>query len=348
MTHASAQPDEGLSALVNHLDKTAIWTVSEPGTFEYISDGFEELWGVSADAIQDDPDRLLETIHPDDRDSIRSQLEQDPDEISKEEYEGRIVRPDGEIRWMKNQQVPVRDSDGNLSYIIGISTDITEQKQREEELEVLNRILRHDIRNDMSVILGWMELLKDHVDEEGREFLQKTISSGRHIVELTESARDYVELIVEGDDTELERLSLESILRTSVDLRREMFSNAEFVVDGEIPDVELLANDLLSSVFRNVMNNAVQHNDTQEPKVTVSFAVTGTDVTIRFADNGPGIPDDRKESIFGKQTKGIASSSTGMGLYLTETLVRNFGGEIWVEDNEPRGSIFNVKLPRAD
>jgi PAS domain S-box-containing protein len=348
MTHTAAQPDEGLSTLVDNLDNTTIWTVSEPGTFEYISNGFEDLWGISADTIRDNPDRLLETIHPEDRDFVRSQMEQDPDKMSKVEYEGRIVRPDGEVRWMKNQQVPIWDSEGDLSYVIGISTDITEQKQREKELEVLNRILRHDIRNDMAVILGWMEFLEDHVDEEGHEYLQKTISSGRHIVELTESARNYVELIVDGEDMELEPVSLESILQTEIHLRREMYSNAEFKIDGELPDAELLANDLLSSVFRNVLNNAVQHNDTQNPKIEISFADTGTDVVTQIADNGPGIPDDEKESIFGEQTKGLASSSTGMGLYLTEELVRNFGGEIWVENNEPKGSIFNIKLPKAN
>lgn len=348
MTHTASQPDEGLSTLVDNLDNTTIWTVSEPGTFDYISGGFEDLWGISADTIRDNPERLLETIHPDDRAFVRSQMEQNPDEISKVEYEGRIVLPDGEVRWMKNQQVPIWDSEGELSYVIGISTDITKQKQREEELEVLNRIVRHDIRNDMSVILGWMELLEEHVDEEGRDYLQKTLSSGRNIVELTESARDYVELVVDGDDMELEPVSLESILRTEIDLRREMYSNAEFTIDDKIPDAELLANELLSSVFRNVLNNAVQHNDTQEPKITVSIADTGTDVVIQIADNGPGIPDDEKESIFGKQAKGLASSGTGMGLYLTEGLVRNFGGDIWVEDNEAKGSIFNIKLPKAN
>lgn len=348
MSATSDQSSEALSTLVDHLDNTAIWTVSEPGTFGYISDGFEELWGISTEEIRDNPDRLIETIHPDDRDFVQTQMELPPDEISKEKYESRIVRSDGAVRWMQTQQVPIWASDGTLSYIIGISTDITEQKRREEELEVLNRILRHDIRNDMSVILGWMELLGDHVDEEGHEYLERTLDSGRHIVELTESARDYVELVVEGEDIETEPVALESILQTEIDRRQEMYTKAEFVVNGEIPDMEVLANDLLSSAFRNVLNNAVQHNDTAEPTITISFEDSGTDVVIRIADNGPGIPDEQKESIFGKQAEGLASSSTGMGLYITETLVRNVGGEIWVEDNEPKGSIFNIQLPKAN
>ncbi|MDZ5812584.1 PAS domain-containing sensor histidine kinase [Halorubrum sp. AD140] len=348
MTDTCAQTTEELSALVDHLDRTTIWTVSEPGTFDYISDGFEKLWGISADVLRDDPAQLLETIHPDDRDFVRSQMEQDPEELSEIEYEARIVRPDGEVRWMKTEQIPIWDTNGDLSHVIGLSTDITEQKHREEELAVLNQILRHDIKNDMAVILGWMEFLEDHVDQEGREYLQKTLSSGRNIVELINSTRDYVELIVEDDEMDLRSVPLKSILQTEIDIRREMYPNTTFVVDGEIPDVSLLANDLLSSVFRNVLNNAVQHNDTAEPQTTVSFADTGTAVVIQIADNGPGIPDDQKELLFDKQAKGAASSSTGMGLYLTATLVRNFGGEIWVEDTDSTGSVFKIKLPKAN
>ncbi|MCF2207926.1 hypothetical protein KVP02_09730, partial [Halobacterium salinarum] len=70
------------------------------------------------------------------------------------------------------QQVVLRDEAGEVSEVVGIATDITDQKHREQELELLNRIIRHDIRNDMAVVLGWAELLEDHVDDEGCEYLQ--------------------------------------------------------------------------------------------------------------------------------------------------------------------------------
>ncbi|MBC9987963.1 PAS domain S-box protein [Haloferax sp. AS1] len=348
MTDISPQVDRRLSTLLNRLDRTAIWTVSEQGEFDYISDGFDEIWGISADEIQRNPERLIETIHPDDREFIHSQMEQSGEEVFDTECEGRIVRPDGEIRWLKNQQVPVRDKSGNFSYIIGISTDITEQKRREQELYVLNRILRHDIRNDMAVILGWMEMLEDHVDEDGQEYLRKTLSSGEHIVELTDLAREYVELVVKGDDMNVKPLSLDSILRPEIDARREMFPEAKFVIDSDIPNIELLTNELLSSVFRNLLNNAVQHHDKKEPEIYISVDVHEKDVIVHIVDNGPGIPADQKESIFDDQNKGIDSSGTGVGLYLTQTLVTNLGGDIWIEDNEPNGSIFNIRLPRVD
>jgi signal transduction histidine kinase len=71
-------------------------------------------------------------------------------------------------------------------------------------------------------------------------------------------------------------------------------------------------------------------------------------VTVRIADNGPGVPDERKESVFGKGEKGLESDGTGIGTYLVKTLVSRYSGTVWVEDNEPRGAVFVVELLRAE
>ncbi|WP_235271425.1 HAMP domain-containing sensor histidine kinase [Halorubrum saccharovorum] len=249
---------------------------------------------------------------------------------------------------MLTRQVTLRDDDGEIAEVVGICTDITEQQGREQELELLNRIVRHDIRNDMAVVLGWMELLEDHVDDEGKEYLQKILASGEHVVELTEIAHDYVETVVSNEELAVEPISLRSALTTELSLREESFPQAEFVVDGSIPDVAVAADGMLSSVFRNLLNNAVQHNDKDTPVVEVSCEPRDDGVDVRIADNGPGIPDDKKEFVFGKGERGLGSPGTGIGLYLVQTLVTQYGGEIRIEDNEPTGTVFVVGLPRAE
>jgi signal transduction histidine kinase len=106
---------------------------------------------------------------------------------------------------------------------------------------------------------------------------------------------------------------------------------------------------MLRSVFRNLLNNAVQHSDRDEPTVVVSAETEagGDWVVVRVADDGPGIPADRKETVFGKGEKGLESEGTGLGLYLVYTLVDHYGGSVWIEDNDPRGSVFVVRLRLA-
>lgn len=115
----------------------------------------------------------------------------------------------------------------------------------------------------------------------------------------------------------------------------------------EIPAVNVVGNDLLGAVFRNLLNNAVQHNDCDNPVVALDFEVTD-DVSVRIGDNGPGIPDDRKEAIFGKGEQALESYGTGLGLSLVQTLVNQFDGDVSVADSDPAGTVFTVTLPNAD
>jgi len=101
----------------------------------------------------------------------------------------------------------------------------------------------------------------------------------------------------------------------------------------------------LESVFRNLLNNAVQHND-GEPTVVVTATADDDTVTVRVADDGPGVPDKQKQRVFERGEKGPTSDGTGLGLYLVGVLVDSYGGEITVTDNDPQGAVFEVELRR--
>ncbi|AHG02037.1 hypothetical protein HALLA_01675 (plasmid) [Halostagnicola larsenii XH-48] len=321
--------------------------MTEPGEFDYISAGFEGIWGIPPEDVKDDISRLLDAIHPEDRERVRANIEASDQGLRDEAYEGRVVQQDGSVRWVLTRQVLLQNENGEVSEVVGICTDITEQKRREQELELLNRIVRHDIRNDMAVVLGWAEILEDNVDAEGEEYLQKILASGEHVVELTEVASDYVEMVVSNEEVTVELVPLRSVLETELSLREESFPEAEFVLNDTLPDVEVAADSMLSSVFRNLLNNAVQHNDKDAPIVEISCNLRDDDVEIRIADNGPGIRDTKKDVVFGKGERGLGSPGTGIGLYLVQTLVTQYNGDIWAEDNEPTGTVFVVELPHA-
>lgn len=348
MRNSSLGQRRDFRALFDQLEDVALWTATEPGRFDYISDGFEGIWGIPPEEVEDDVGRLLDTIHPEDRDRVHQQIEGREGGSLDNAYEGRVVRPDGSIRWVLTRQALLQGREGDVAEAVGLTTDITEQKRREQELEMLNRVVRHDIRNDIAVVLGWAELLEEHVDEEGKEHLQNILDSGEHIVELTETAREFVETVSWNEGLAVEPTPLSSILDTELSLREESFPEAEFVLDDPPPDVEVAVNSMASSVFRNLLNNAVQHNDKETPVVEVSCEVRDDDVAVRIADNGPGIPDEQKGVVFGKGEKSLGSPGSGIGLYLVRSLVNRYGGDVRVEDNDPTGTAFVVSLPRVD
>ena len=242
---------------------------------------------------------------------------------------------------------------GQAPAVLLIIEDISQRKTSEralaranEQLRVLNRITRHDIRNDMSVIVGWSGELAPYVDDEGQAMLNRIQKTAQNTIALTRTVRDFIEALGTDQRPELEPTAVCEVLDAEVAKRRAMYPEATFQVDDEFPDISVRANDLLSSVFRNILNNAVQHNHNDNPVVEIGCRATDETVRISIADDGPGIPEDQRDSIFGRGQDGLDDPAAGLGLYLVDQLVDSHSGEIWVEDNEPAGSVFVVELNR--
>ncbi|WEL21609.1 ATP-binding protein [Halorhabdus sp. BNX81] len=268
-------------------------------------------------------------------------------------------------RHFHNVAVPVSVGSEADSFQL-ITRDITQQKRREQQLEerteklaVINRLVRHDINNDIQLLIGWADGVSDHVDEEGQAYLDRIQNTCDHISELTTIARDFVESIGSDTDLEYSSVNLRYILQSEVEKAERRHENLVVSVDGEVPKATVRGNELLSSVFGNLLSNAVRHNNGSEPRVNIRVEEGETDVRVHVADNGPGIPEATIDGIFGKGEMGPESPGTGIGLYLVHTIVDRFGGQVSVENTsdglagekaavaaDSTGCVFTVELPK--
>ncbi|WP_128225442.1 ATP-binding protein [Halobacteriaceae archaeon SHR40] len=250
--------------------------------------------------------------------------------------------------------VPADSRDDGGTYQV-IARDVTDRVERErqleettEQLELINRFVRHDIRNDINLVYMWSEMLGDHVDDTGQEYVAKIHDASEHINELTETAQEFVRIVSGEAGVSTEPVSLRRLLTDELDKRKQSYGEATFALNHEIPDVQVRANEMLSSVFRNLLNNAVQHNDSDQPEVRISVDIDEESVRVVIADNGPGIPENQRAEIFGKGEQGADSSGSGIGLYLVHTIVSQYGGDVWVEDSHLGGAAFVVELQLAE
>ncbi|MFC7173116.1 sensor histidine kinase [Haloplanus litoreus] len=200
----------------------------------------------------------------------------------------------------------------------------------------------------MQLVQGMTDLLDSVVDETNQPQLETIRTRTDHVIELTDVMGDLMETLVSEADPDLEPTHLSYVLNQEIREAQSSYPEATIRTRGNVPLVEVVANDMLSSVFRNLLNNAVQHSDRDEPTVTVSASVGDETVTVRVADDGPGIPAELEDDVFGKGERGIESEGTGLGLYLVSTLVEQYGGEVRIEDNDPRGTVFVLQFELAD
>ena len=234
-----------------------------------------------------------------------------------------------------------------IRYAIERKKTERELRQRTRELAILNQLTRHDIKNDITLVVGRARELTEYVEPRGQDALDEIIQSSNHILQLTRTIGDIVDSVTDADEVELTAIDLEGVLEGEVEKARRLYRGVDVRLDNEAPGARIRANELLSSVFGNLISNAIFYNDKETPEVTVSVVAESETVVVRVADNGPGIPDRRKDEIFAEGTSGMESSGLGIGLSLVDRLVTRYGGDIWIEDNEPEGTVFCVALNRA-
>ncbi|MEZ3164951.1 PAS domain-containing sensor histidine kinase [Halorubrum sp. RMP-47] len=308
------------------------------GKIEYVNRGFESQSGYTTEEVLGKSPQILKSGEHDEE--FYADLWETI--TGGEIWTGTVInkKKNGDRYVVKQTIAPVTSPSGDIVRFIAVNHDITELqtleerlREQREQLDVLNRVLRHDIRNDMNVVTAWGEMLEDELTADGKEKLDRILRAGNHVIELTNVARDLSELIYGDGTPDLKPISLRQYLNEEIEKRQETFSNAKITMP-EPPDhsTHVLANELLSSVFRNLINNAVQHNHTAQPRVAVTAEEVGDVVRVSVSDNGPGIPPDVRSDLFQEGHKGLESGGTGMGLFLVDNLVESYGGDVWIAD----------------
>jgi signal transduction histidine kinase len=234
-----------------------------------------------------------------------------------------------------------------LDTLTRIRTQSIALKRKTDQLLLLNRVTRHDIRNDMNVISGWTEQLAGHTDGAGEEIRQRVLDSSQHVVDLTKAVREFVDTLESAGDPNLQAVNLHRVVTDELTKRRSTFEAAEFVVNSRIPESYVRANDLLASVFRNLLNNAVQHNNSESPCVEITVREHAETIVSTVADNGPGIPQAHREAVLGRTEEGLEHPAAGLGLYLVDILVTQYDGAVQITDADLGGARVEVELQKA-
>lgn len=315
---------------------------------------------------------FFEFIHPDDRNGVLKNLEallaKEDNEI-REEF--RVVRADGEVRWLTARGRIFRDAYGRPSRIAGINFDITDHKQSEEaihlaqlqmarqlsETERANQELSqyayavsHDLKEPLRAVRNYADFLyedlADTLTGQQKQYLEgmkKALQQGDDLIEdlLSLSRIDQMALDREKADVPGVVNEIRSLLGPAADL--------EIEVEPTWPDV-YADHMVLKQILQNLIANAVKFNRRNPRRIQVSWQPAPEDtIEIAVRDNGIGIAPQYHEQIFRifqrLHTK-QEYEGTGIGLAIVYKAAHKLGGSVRVESEAGRGSTFFVLLPR--
>ncbi|WP_241988349.1 PAS domain-containing protein [Halorubrum sp. SP3] len=306
----------------------------------YLNREFEALTGYGEEMLGEDcrflqgPDTAEETT-AEIRAAIEEERSVDVDVLN--------YRTNGQKFWNRLQVEPLRDEDGAVTHFVGFQTDITERKIRERRLEVMARVLNHNLRNKMNLIEGYADLLRDDPDEASRQ---------RSLDVITETAADLTG-IATAVQTVDETVSA-SALDASIDFRKELielrnrirsrYPDAEVTLSlpGDDP-IEVAVVGLTVAVAEAV-ENAVKHNDAGTPSVEVRVERRPREwIAVEIEDDGPGIPDHETQVLEAGETS--LTHADRLGIWLMYWVVAKAGGDFDIDTGED-GTTIRLEVPR--
>lgn len=354
---ALRESEERFRAVIENSLDAAYQRNLQTDRYDYMSPVIEELLGFTPEEMAAmDIDEVMDRIHPQDRPVIEDDLCE-----SVLRTRGFLVYrfrgKDEQYRWLEDHFTVTCDPGGRPLYRGGIVRDITGRKAAEGELTRVNRdltsahreanlyldILTHDIGNTEDVSNLYTELLTGTVEGEAAGYLanlKRSIAKSIEILGTVTKIRQ-----IHAGPPILCPIDIDAVIRAEID----HFPNIPITYAGTTATV--LADDLLSEVFTNLIGNAVKHGG---PGVTVTVRVEeqNGEARVTVADTGRGVPDDQKEEIFHRYERKQRGVGQGLGLYLAQILIDRYGGRIWVEDRVPgspgEGAAFVLLLREVD
>lgn len=335
-----------LHELAAHTDDV-LWVYS--GDWEellFVNEAYEDVWGQSIERLCEEPTAFMEGIHPDDRPAVREAMQRlAAGESTDLEYR---VNPGREFRrwvWVKGH--PVVDDDGEVARIVGFARDITDRRRRERQLRLMDTLLRHNLRNEMNVVLGHAELCEDAADlGVVREHAAVILETGRELMRTAEKEREIVDLLVDGGIPEAIDLVtvLEEVRSRVLAAHSGAESGVELVVDDDGAVAEALP--MVDRALEELLENAVVHAE-GDPDVTVSLARLDGSVEVSIRDRGPAIPDNEYVPLFDADHLSQVYHGTGVGLWLVYWVVELSEGDIEFSSGGC-GNEVTIRLPAAD
>jgi PAS domain S-box-containing protein len=369
------------SIVVEHSPTVLFRAKPEPGwPIEYVSENVERVLGYTAEELSSGPVSYLSLIHPDDRASVLNREQQfiaSGNDAIQLEY--RIVRKDGQVRWVEIVSAVERDPEGRLSIYQGTLVDITERKEAENErarllvreqatqaelaaAKELDRLkdqfvnaVSHDLRTPLTSIRGYAEFLEDELggplSPQQGEFVQQIERGAKRLERLVNDLLDFARLEAGTFHLNLEDADLGQKVHDIIQSLRPQAEGARLRLEAVLPETPLVAPmdpQRVEQVLSNLIGNALKFTP-EGGRIEVRARVEGDRLLCEVEDTGEGIaPADIPKLFqrFGQLESGIKKKGgTGLGLSISKAIIEAHGGRIGVRSQKGTGSTFWFTLP---
>ncbi len=349
---ALRESDERYRQLAENV-RDVFWLLEvSTGQVLYLNDAFKTVFGRPTNSVYDSRDEWHSAVHPDDRSMVATLHASVAEGADSWDVEYRIVRPDGEVRWLHERAFPVAAPGGSAFRIAGIAEDITELKTsleenrhyqsrlqeltreldqaREKEQHRIAESLHDDVGQNLAVIRIRLGQLGKSLPADQNQFLNETTELFQQTIDSTRN------LMVELSPAPLYELGFwPAVDRLASQVTAQ--SGIEVVCEDLCPEtkVNLDTATVLFRIVRELLHNCVKHSGTKQ--AVVRQFVEDDQLVIQVEDNGAGFDPPSNWS-----------QASGLGLLMTHERAQSLGGEMEIDSAPGHGTRISISAPLAE
>jgi PAS domain S-box-containing protein len=354
-----------LAAIVDSTDD-AIVSKDLNGIVTSWNAGAERIFGYKAEEMIGRP---VEVLFPRDR------LDEEPKILDRlkrgdrvDHYQTVRVRKSGEAIHVSLTISPIKDASGRVVGASKIARDITKEKQWVAQLAAMNEdlkrvdrmkseflaIMSHELRTPLNSILGFASVLRQGrsgpVTDNQIKQLNLIHASGKHLLNLINDVLDLSRIEAGRLELDCEDFQPGEVIEEAIRTLALQTAQKKLTVHSRVDFAGIIYSDRkrFFQIVLNLLNNAVKF--TQHGTIDIAVAAQGDQLVVRVTDTGIGIPEDKLSTLFQAFSQVEGSSrrrheGTGLGLYLCKKIITVLQGEITVDSEPNRGSVFTFRIP---
>ncbi len=333
----------------------------------YVSPAIENYIGLSAQTVTDDVNKWFDITHPDDYPLLEKTILESLVDLTKWEWEGRFIRPDNEIVWLRGTATPQRMEDGSTVWN-GLFVDVTERVRADEvircsqKMDALGKLtggIAHDYNNMLGVVLGYSELLESKLDQQPKlkNYVKKIIHAGERGAKLTKKLLAFsknkssdADVVSINEMLQEERHMLEKTLTARIKLTYKLVNDCwpVYIDESELEDAVL---NMSINAMHAIENNGELVIATKNVLIGQIESEglglnAGEYVQLMMSDTGHGMDEMTREKVFDPFYTTKGDKGTGLGLSQVYGFVRRCGGAIKIESILGHGTQIMLYFPR--